>query len=227
MTALSEEITALCRSLGACDVGFFDTPLELGHGITVAVRLSDAIIDEIDGEPTLTYFNHYRSVNALIDHILLRVGLLLSANGYRYITVAASQSMPNLGKYRGRFSHKMGAVLSGMGHLGRNCLFLHEKYGPRVRLGTVLTDFSAGVKRETTDTDYICASCGRCVSACPAQALYGADFDPGNPDAPLMDYRACSEHMKKAYQHIGRGAVCGICMRVCPKGHESRRYGNK
>jgi ferredoxin len=42
-----------------------------------------------------------------------------------------------------------------------------------------------------------------------------------------MDYRARSEHMKKAYQHIGSGAVCGICMRVCPKGHESRRYGNK
>ncbi len=23
--------------------------------------------------------------------------------------------------------------------------------------------------------------------------------------------------MKKQFQHIGRGAVCGICMKVCPQ----------
>ena len=116
----------------------------------------------------------------------------------------------------------MGAVLSGMGHVGRNCLFIHEKYGPRVRLGTVLTDFDAKVRRESTDRDYFCDKCNICVRACPAQALYGRDFDAENPDEPLMDYRACSEHMKRAYHHIGRGAVCGICMRVCPKGQKSR-----
>ena len=105
---------------------------------------------------------------------------------------------------------------------GRNCLFIHEKYGPRVRLGTVLTDFDAKVRRESTDRDYFCDKCNICVRACPAQALYGRDFDAENPDEPLMDYRACSEHMKRAYHHIGRGAVCGICMRVCPKGQKSR-----
>ena len=33
----------------------------------------------------------------------------------------------------------------------------------------------------------------------------------------IIDAKACSDYMKKAFQHIGRGAVCGVCMRVCPK----------
>jgi len=220
MTTLRDEIIALAKSLGACDIGFFKGGEEsLGYGISVAIRLSDAIIDEISNEPTLTYFNHYRSVNALLDHIILRIGLLLQNNGHRFITVAASQSMPNIGRFNGRFSHKKAAALSGMGQVGRNCLFIHEKYGPRVRLATILTDFDGtNVSRPKEDDAKSCDGCDICVRACPAQALFGQDFDINDPDAPLMDYRACSDHMKKAYQHIGRGAVCGICMRVCPKG---------
>lgn len=53
--------------------------------ITFGVRLSDAIIDEIDDKPTFTYFNHYRSVNALIDQISLRLVLSIQAHGKRHI----------------------------------------------------------------------------------------------------------------------------------------------
>ena len=33
----------------------------------------------------------------------------------------------------------------------------------------------------------------------------------------LFDAEKCSKYMKEKFQKIGRGAVCGICMRFCPK----------
>ena len=96
---------------GVSDVGFSkpagDTPEGLPFAVTLVVRLSPAIIDEIDNKPTHTYFNHYRTVNAFIDRALLMCGLYLQKNGYRYITVAASQSINTDGwNYRGRFWRK-------------------------------------------------------------------------------------------------------------------------
>ena len=78
---------------------------ELKYAVSIVVKLSDAIIDEIDDAPTPTYFNHYRTVNAFIDRCLLEAGLFLQSKGYKYITVAASQSMPTT-PFNGRYSHK-------------------------------------------------------------------------------------------------------------------------
>ena len=65
-----QELKSFLLSKGVSDVGFAcidnsDTG-DLKYAVSIVVRLSDAIIDEIDGAPTPTYFNHYRSVNAFI-----------------------------------------------------------------------------------------------------------------------------------------------------------------
>ncbi|MBQ5323951.1 MAG: epoxyqueuosine reductase, partial [Oscillospiraceae bacterium] len=116
MTNIQNDIKQLLLSLGVSDVGFCKTDDGVGglyNAVSIVVQLSDAIIDEIGDKPTHTYFNHYRSVNAFIDHCLLRVGLLLQQNGYKYITVASSQSINDEGWfYRGRYSHKKAAVLA-------------------------------------------------------------------------------------------------------------------
>ena len=218
---LCAQIKKFALDSGASDIGFFkcdeEPPKEgLEYGISVVVRLSEEIVSEIDSEPTLTYFNHYRQVNALIDRILLGIGLILQKNGYRYLTVAASQSMNKDGwNYTGRYSHKQGACLAGLGGIGRNSLFLHKDFGSTVRLGTVFTNCefdTAG--RLPLDP---CGSCTACVDACPAGAIKNTDFYYGIPREEIFDPQKCSEYMKKEFQKIGRGAVCGICMRVCPK----------
>lgn len=224
---IQEELRAHLLEQGVSDVGFCevppeelgDLPHELCYAVSLVVRLSDAIVDEIGREPTHTYFNHYRTVNAFLDQMLLRTGLFLERRGYRYLTVAASQSINRDGwNYKGRFSHKKAAYLAGLGLVGRNSLFLHREWGPRVRLGTLFTDCPFETQpREPMASP--CAGCDRCVRACPAHAIAGAEWRPGLDRAELFDPAKCSEHMKRAYQHIGRGAVCGICMRVCPAGH--------
>ena len=131
-------------ALGVSDVGFCrveDGPSGLNNAMSIVVKLSDAIIDEIQTEPTHTYFNHYRTVNFFIDQCLLQAGLELERNGYKFITVAASQSINDEGwLYRGRYSHKAIARQAGLGSIGNSCLFLHKDFGARVRLGTIFTD---------------------------------------------------------------------------------------
>ena len=247
---MEENFPAVVRSFGASDVGFAripDAPCNLPFAVSIVIRLSDAIIDEIETEPTYTYFNHYRSVNYLIDQILLRTGIWLQERGGRFITIAASQSRPD-SSFEGRYSHKKAACLAGLGKIGRNNLFLHAKWGARVRLGTLFTDWTGCADFCTSNSEietdcsrdtglpllqsgkrsnYVyphCIDCNRCVDACPAHAFdmpaAAENTNPSDSGEPVrlvyFNPERCSFWMKKHYQHIGRGAVCGICMRVCP-----------
>mgnify|MGYP002287175547 FL=1 len=142
--------------------------------------------------------------------------MFLDRAGYQYITVAASQSMNQKGwNYQGRFSHKQAACAAGLGVIGKSSLFLHHRFGPRVRLATLFTDCPFPVENALPAS--LCGSCRKCVDSCPSGAILGPEWVPGMPRKLLFDPEKCSQHMKRQYQHIGRGAVCGICMRVCPR----------
>ena len=206
---------------GASDVGFSMPPDAetafpgLPYAVSIVVHLSDFIVDEIDGAPTHTYFNHYRSVNTLLDQLLLKTGLFLQKEGYRYCTVAASQSNNKDGwNYQGRYSHKKAATLAGLGTVGKSSLFLHKQWGPRVRLATLFTDCPFTVPESILPSP--CQNCHLCVDACPSGAISGKTWSPERTREEMFVPEKCSNYMKRAFQHIGRGAVCGICIRVCP-----------
>lgn len=218
---VQEELKNFLKSNGVADVGFAnvdDAPFG-GYALSIVIKLSDAVVDEITDEPTHSYFHHYRTVNAFIDRMLLQCGFILEQNGYKYLPVGASQSINKDGwNYNGRYSHKKVACLAGLGGIGKNSLFLHKKYGPRVRLGTLFTDCPF----ETEKSDYVspCISCDKCVKSCPSGALKGPLWNESLTREDVFDPEKCSQYMKKNFKHIGRGAVCGICMRVCPVGKE-------
>ncbi|SHE63973.1 4Fe-4S double cluster binding domain-containing protein [Caldanaerobius fijiensis DSM 17918] len=194
----------------------------LKYAISIVVRLSDQIIDEIEDGPTYTYFHHYRSVNTLIDNITLRASMLLQEWGYLAMAVPASQTVygDGIGPYSGIFQHKTAATRSGIGWIGKNCLLVTPEYGPRVRLGTILTDAELPVGQPIEESR--CGSCNKCVESCPAGALYGGHWVAGMPRDMLVDPMACSEYMNKHFKHIGRGSVCGICIKVCSYGLHSK-----
>lgn len=218
---IKQEITLLAKSLGVGDVGFCKD--ETAHPtlcnlISIVVPLSKAVVDEIDNAPTHSYFHHYRTVNAFIDSTLLRIGRLLEENGYLYIPIPASQSVNIKGcEYNGRYSHKKAARLSGMGVIGKNSLFIHKDFGPAVRLGTLLTNCDFGENLPLEENK--CKNCDACVKACPSMAIKGGEYKEGVLRHEIFDPKACSDYMKSAFSHIGRGAVCGICMKACINSH--------
>ena len=207
----NEIIIEIFKNEGVDEVGFAKVDYELPYAISIVIPLSKFVLSKIDEEPTFEYFHHYRTVNSFIDRVLLRCGLEIGKMGYNYLCVGASQST---GGYVSHFPHKTAARLAGLGYIGKSCLFISEKYGPAVRLGTILTDmpFDVGSPLEKD-----CGSCNVCKEKCPAMAINGINYRDGISREEMYDAKACSEYMKKKFQHIGRGAVCGICIKNCPK----------
>lgn len=207
-------------SEGANLVGFSDigvSPIEnqpnLRYAVSIIVKLSDSVLKTITDRPSISYFQHYRAVNYRLDQLALTAVKYLEDKGYNAFPIAASQSIPG-NKFYGVFQHKTAARLAGLGYIGKNSLFITEEYGSKVRLATVLTDMPLSPEKSIILKG--CGNCTICADACPAGAIYGDNFDPDNPEKFLFDKEKCSHNMKN-YSDVGRGAVCGLCIKACPK----------
>ncbi len=188
---------------------------DLTYALSVGVKLSSVILKTIEGAPSFAYFQHYRTANALLDSVAFRLSRQLEKEGFAAFPVAASQSLGKNAPYLGVFPHKTAAVLSGLGFVGKSGLFLSTEYGSGVRLATVLTDMP--VQRELPVLENGCGECTICMRACPAGAIYGEL--PKKNGERNFDAEKCSKYMKEHFQDVGRGSVCGVCIKVCPKNH--------
>ncbi len=201
--------------VGGCDLGV--SPVKgqenLRYAFSFAVKLSDSVLKTIDGAPSFMYFQHYRAANALLDNIAFKLSQKLELLGYNAFPVAASQSLGKNNPFYGLLPHKTVAVLSGLGFVGKSGLFLTEKYGSKVRLATVLTDMPLANEKPIIENG--CGDCTACMKACPAGAIFGEL--PKTDGRRNFDPEKCSKYMKEKFQDIGRGSVCGVCIKVCPK----------
>ena len=222
LSALQAELKKLAAELGADIVGFCRLPVppvasqpQLAYALSFGVKLADAVLETIDKEdgPSFMYFQHYRTANALLDNIGFRLSRALEEKGFLALPVAASQSLGKNNPYRGLVAHKTAAVLSGLGFVGKSGLFLSTDYGSKVRLATILTN--CPVQSELPVIENGCGSCTLCQKACPAGAIYGEL--PTTDGERNFDAEKCSKYMKGHFQDVGRGSVCGVCIRVCPK----------
>ncbi|MBQ8323314.1 MAG: epoxyqueuosine reductase [Clostridia bacterium] len=220
ISKLQEELKEYALTLGADIVGFcaFENAPSayaptLRHALSIGVKLSDAVLATIDNAPSFVYFQHYRTANALLDQIAFRLARRIEEYGFSALPIAASQSLGKENPYRGAVPHKTVAVKAGLGFVGKSGLFLSEKYGGKVRLATVLTDLP--VESELPLLENGCGDCTACKNACPAGAIFGEK--PTVDGERNFDPEKCSKYMKEHFQDIGRGSVCGICIKVCPK----------
>ena len=101
---------------------------------------------------------------------------------------------------------------AGLGQVGRHGMLITRDYGPRVRLGAVMTDLPL-LSDEPVDFGLaeFCKRCGKCAANCIGRAIAAGDPEStnGQPCWPFNDV-ACYTIWKRI------GTDCGICLSTCP-----------
>lgn len=194
------------------------------YAVVVGKRLDDAIVDGIENGPTMPYYELYNSTNDELNLITAKICRFLTQNGIPCLQIKSTvreEDIPEgFGKtLRMNFSHKMAATRAGLGWIGKTDLLVSEKFGPRIRLATVLThhrfeNLGAPV------TESRCGECDLCVEMCPGRAASGKLWDDSVDRDEFYDAFKCRDACRKLSRERldKKVSLCGICVSVCPQG---------
>ncbi len=185
-----------------------------------------------------------------LEDIELKLVYFLEDHGYPSITVPPVHFDPRhydaAGDTRAPLSLPHAAVEAGLGTLGLNLMLLTPEYGPRVMLGAVLTSCPLPPDRPLDEPLCLGEACGRCLQACPADAIGHWTLDKARcaPLASPHGFAHLSGHLERlvraegeeqlallkskesfmAWQSILRGvgvySGCTRCVDVCPVGQD-------
>ncbi len=132
----------------------------------------------------------------------------------RYLVIGGHKSMILPYPDECGISFKRLAAQTSMGELGESFLFLHQAWGPGVHLRVLLTD--ALVIDGIWQPEDICTHCGKCIEACPGEAL-----SAGNHDQQLCG--ACQQRLRESLTIKAEYRYkCEACARACPVGEPPR-----
>lgn len=189
-----------------------------------------------------------------LEEITLKLIYFLEDHGYPSITVPPMHFDPRNyapnGDSRGPLSLPHAAVEAGLGTLGLNLMLLTPEYGPRVLLGGVLTRAELEPDRPLAAPLCLGEACGRCLLACPADAILHWGLDKGRcaPLASPYGFTYLMNHVERmvkadpeeqlrllkskesfmAWQSILRGvgvySGCTRCVDVCPVGKDYEEH---
>jgi epoxyqueuosine reductase len=186
------------------------------RAVSFGVDLVDGTVDELprheDPVAIRTYKGLYDTVNRRLEQIALSVAGRIEQAGFRAWPVF--NIIIDQRRLIGSVSHKLAAHMAGLGWIGRSCLLITPGHGPRLRLGTVLTDAPLECGKPM---DSQCGDCRECVDICPVHAFTGRAFDPAEPREARYDAHKCKQYTDGRQQRIGEG-LCGLCVYACPHG---------
>lgn len=122
----------------------------------------------------------YLGLNTAIQAEGYKLANYIEKSGYEAMHLPSSATLPEKGP-RGpkaspdkppreiSISVRIAAMAAGLGELGYSKVFLSPEFGPRQRIGIVLTD--AEIEPDPISVGKICDKCKSCVRGCPADAL--------------------------------------------------------
>lgn len=114
-----------------------------------------------------------------VDEVAHRMARALEGEGYPSVAIPAYIPL-DMGEGKqgmvGLVDHRQAAREAGLGTLGLNNLLVTREFGPRVRLGCVLT--TAPLLPTLPLKEDVCTGCKLCWEKCPSQAF----LEPGQID---------------------------------------------
>ena len=210
------------------------------YGISIAVRVSDSVLNGVIVGPTRHYLHHYKMLNLLLDQTALKLTLAIQERGYNALPIPASQII-DWEKQTAHLSHKMIALRAGIGWIGRNNLLVHPKFGSKIRLATVLTDVPleadkpvetnptsptfekipplppfekgglGGIYKGKTGEFFDAQNCGSC-----RKCIKICPVSAIGETHKEWNKAACLEKLKYfAKAHNVGQYICGLCVKVC------------
>lgn len=186
-----------------------------------------------------------------LERVAYRLSFWLEEQGIPSLQVVMDETDPQLknGSY-GYLSYRHLAVEAGMGTFGLEANLLTPEFGPRVYLTGVLT--TAVLESDQRITEQLCIgpTCGRCLKACPPDAVQHWTLDKracatmaqvhgvssilkGPVRALMADPSRVHEILADPHQHEKFDAVtrvteafgvCPRCLETCPVGGDYQQY---
>jgi len=121
---------------GGPDVARFPRAIALGKILIHSIV--ESLSDPLEAQSAKLYqYYCYDLVNDRLDKAALRISTNIQSAGYRALPVPAAPKTVNNERLCGIFSSKMAAHLAGLGWIGKTCLLITPKAGPRVWWATV------------------------------------------------------------------------------------------
>ena len=198
------------------------------YGVVIGKKLDDNIMDSVISGPNFDYLELYKNTNVLLSELIHKIGNGLNNRGIPSCIVEPTLTEEELkGNFehtlKTDFSHKMAATRAGLGWIGKTALFISEKFGPRLRLATILTNYHLDCSNSPVNESK-CGVCKLCVIKCPAQAakdvLWNINLYRDSFFDPFKCWAKCLElSFQKMKTHA---SICGICVSVCPVGREKK-----
>jgi epoxyqueuosine reductase len=193
-------------------------------GISIGIKLDSEIVDMIKDGPTAEYYSHYRQANKDLAILTKSITEELDQIHIESLAIAPTVSTSELDSVyfkslRTDLSHKMVATRAGLGWIGKTDLFISKKFGPRLRLVSILLKTPVKAKSRPIDVSR-CGKCNICVEICPAHAangqLWNISIDRNKFFDPWKCRNQCAEFGRTKLGQDAR--VCGICVSACPVG---------
>lgn len=200
------------------------------YGISIGKKLDDRIISELSDGPTMEYFVHYNTINKQLAELTSKVYKDFENNGIQSLPVIPTISLGSkehekyLKDLTYDISHKMVATRAGLGWIGKTDLLITRKFGPRLRLVSILLKEDPGCCGKPVEKSK-CGTCNLCVEKCPARAANGIEWNVSLHRDVFFDAFKCREkcaELAKAKLNVNE-RICGLCIRVCPVGQISRQ----
>jgi epoxyqueuosine reductase QueG len=196
------------------------------RAVAIAVRLPSPIFEMLIDRPTPIYAATYQTANRLLDEIAFKTARLLQSDGYSSLPVPASQALDRQ-NWQAGISHKAVARMAGLGWQGKSLLLITPKFGPRVRLVTVLT---TAPLRPDKPLKNRCGACMSCRDACPAGAIKGVNTKDHYADRDqALYFDRCLQKLTQEFVNLPDVGVpiCGFCIKACPFGRRSKPKGGE
>ena len=157
--------------------------------------------------PNYTYYSYNRLNTLFRPMVTYEVARFIEDHGFEAVPVypgvpevypenpepvAPGRPVPEI-----NINVRIAAVACGLGEIGWSKVFIHKVFGPRVRIGTILTD--AVLEPDAlVEPGTICKRCMKCVPDCPGNAI------PRPGDRPSIKIHIEDKEYEWGDVHMGR-----------------------